>query len=146
MIKLNSINVYKFMELKELIDKSLEYVNDITSYEVKDDIYFISIDMNENKKETLRIYKDYIETEISKEEIIVIDTNIELKDNTEIDFIDDYNKESFFSKVYLDDDNFLIIEACSLYENTNPKSLYLVINEISNTAYNIKLDLLEMEA
>jgi hypothetical protein len=125
-----------------LIEKSLKYINKNSSCNFEDDIYFVSIEIDKNKKENLRIYKDYIETEILKEEIIVIDTSIKLKnDNIDFKFLEDCNKESFFSKVYTDDinnNNFIVIESCIFYENTTPKLLSIVIDEITNISYNIR--------
>ncbi|GIW23601.1 MAG: hypothetical protein KatS3mg068_2608 [Candidatus Sericytochromatia bacterium] len=133
------------MELKTLVEEALKYISNKYEYEIKEDIYFISIEMYKNKKEVIRVYKDKVETEISNEDIIVIDTNIEIKNLENKEYFYEYNQDTFFSKIYFNDENTLLIESCYLNDNTTPKSLALIINEISNISYNIRMDLLEME-
>lgn len=132
------------MKLKELVEESLKYINNKNQYrEEGEDTYIVLIEMYKNKTETIRVYKDNIETEISNEDIIVIDTNIEIKNSKNKEYFYEYNKDTFFSKVYFDDENTLLVEGCYLYENITPKALAFAIDEISNISYNIRLDLLE---
>lgn len=123
------------MEFEELIKETAAILGAEYSLDEEKKIYTFTMTYDDDVKEQVFVYQDVYEAEEEEviKKIIALEAYVGKYDNsTDVDFLSKSNEDLFFARAYISEEsNRIMVESCVFQDNTSPKDLSLVIDEMA---------------
>ncbi|MBC7476187.1 MAG: hypothetical protein H7263_18030 [Candidatus Sericytochromatia bacterium] len=129
------------MNFKELVQSTTDILQTEFSYDELKSVYSLRIGFAGNPDEIVNVYQDVFENEddgISKKIIVCECLVRKYNDSMNLLEISKSNNDLFFSRVYISEDDKILIESCIFMEILDSLNLSAVINEIAQHSNYLK--------